>query len=161
MVWGCEMTAACEERLIEILLVDDDPGDVRLTVEALKRSKVHTHLSVAGDGVEAMAFLRQEGKYVGAIRPDIILLDLNMPRKDGREVLAELKSDPTLKNIPVVVLTTSAEEEDVLKSYELHANCYITKPVDLKQFMTVVTAIDDFWFTVVKLPSGEGRGHGN
>jgi two-component system, chemotaxis family, response regulator Rcp1 len=140
--------------MIEILLVDDDLGDVRLTVEALKQTKMLTNLSFARDGVEALASLRRQGKYAAVPRPDIILLDLNMPRKDGREVLSEIKEDPDLKQIPVVVLTTSADEEDVLRSYDLHANCYVTKPVDLAQFMKVVTAIEDFWFTVVKLPGG-------
>lgn len=140
------------EKLVEILLVEDDPGDVRLTMEALKQSKVHTHLSVAGDGIEALAFLRRQGKYKDAKRPDIILLDLNMPRMDGREVLAQLKADPDLQRIPVVILTTSSAEEDICRSYDLHANCYITKPVDLRQFMKIVLSIEDFWFTVVKLP---------
>jgi CheY-like chemotaxis protein len=139
--------------IIEILLVDDDAGDVRLTVEALKQSKLFTKLSFACDGIEALAFLRREGKFGDAPRPDIILLDLNMPRKDGREVLSEIKGDADLRRIPVVVLTTSADEEDVLRSYDLHANCFITKPVDLQQFIKVVAAIEDFWFTVVKLPA--------
>ncbi len=137
---------------VEILLVEDNPGDVRLTIEALKEAKVYNRLSVAGDGVEAMAFLRREGKYADSPRPDVILLDLNLPRKDGREVLAEVKTDPQFKNIPVVVLTTSRAEEDVLKAYELNANCYITKPVDFQQFLIVVRSIEDFWLTVVKLP---------
>jgi CheY-like chemotaxis protein len=140
------------ESLIEILLVEDDPGDVRLTMEALKKSKVHTHLNVVGDGIEALAFLRRQGKYKDAPHPDIILLDLNMPRMDGRELLVQLKADPDLHRIPAVVLTTSAAEEDIARSYELHANCYITKPVDLSQFMKIVLSIEDFWFTVVKLP---------
>jgi chemotaxis family two-component system response regulator Rcp1 len=140
------------EKLIEILLVEDDPGDVRLTMEALKQSKLHTHLSITADGIEALAFLRRQGEYKDAVRPDIILLDLNMPRMDGREMLAQLKADPDLKRIPVVVLTTSAAEEDICRSYQLHANCYITKPVDLRQFMKIVLSIEDFWFTVVKLP---------
>jgi chemotaxis family two-component system response regulator Rcp1 len=139
-------------RSIEILLVEDNPGDVRLTVEGLKESKVRNNLHVARDGVEAMEFLRREGQYTGAVRPDLILLDLNLPRMDGREVLAEIKSDPKLKTIPVVVLTTSRAEHDVLRSYELQANCYITKPVDLEQFITVVKSIEDFWFTIVTLP---------
>lgn len=147
------MSTAFGERVIEILLVDDDPGDVRLTVEGLKHSKVLTHMNVVGDGVEALAFLRRQGKYAEASQPDIILLDLNMPRMDGREVLTQLKADPDLKHIPVVILTTSDSEEDVLRSYELHANCYVTKPVDLKQFLSIVKAIDDFWFSVVKLPA--------
>jgi CheY-like chemotaxis protein len=138
--------------MIEILLVDDDPGDVRLTVEALKQTKMHTNLSFARDGIEALAFLRRQGKFTNAPCPDIIFLDLNMPRKDGREVLSEIKQDPDLRQIPVVVLTTSADEEDIMRSYHLHANCYVTKPVDLQQFMKVVSSIENFWFTVVKLP---------
>jgi chemotaxis family two-component system response regulator Rcp1 len=138
---------------IEILLVEDNPGDVRLTVEALKEAKVRNNLHVAEDGVEALALLRQEGKYTDAPRPDLILLDLNLPKKDGREVLAEIKEDPNLKRIPVVVLTVSQAEEDILKTYDLHANCYISKPVDLDRFLTVVKSIEDFWLTIVKLPS--------
>ena len=138
-------------RPVEILLVEDNPGDVRLTIEALRESKVRNHLSVARDGVEALAFLRREGGHAEAVRPDLILLDLNLPRKDGREVLAELKADPDLKTIPVVILTTSRAEQDVLRSYELQANCYISKPVDLDQF-TVVKSIEDFWLTIVTLP---------
>jgi chemotaxis family two-component system response regulator Rcp1 len=133
---------------IEILLVEDNPADVRLTQEALREGKVKNNLSVARDGEEALAFLRREG----APRPDLILLDLNLPRRDGREVLKEIKDDPQLRMIPVVVLTTSAAEGDILKSYSLHANCYITKPVDLDQFITVVKSIDDFWLTIVRLP---------
>ena len=139
-------------RPIDILLVEDNPGDVRLTIEGLKESKVRNNLHVARDGVEAMAFLRREGTQVGAVLPDLILLDLNLPRMDGREVLLEIKSDLKLKTIPVVVLTTSRSEQDVLRSYELQANCYITKPVDLEQFITVVKSIEDFWFTIVTLP---------
>jgi CheY-like chemotaxis protein len=137
---------------IEILLVEDNPGDVRLTQEAFKEGKVNNSLNVAGDGVEALAFLRQEGKYANVPRPDVILLDLNLPKKDGREVLAEIKDDPDLRRIPVVVLTTSQAEQDILKSYNLHANCYITKPVDLERFITVVKSIETFWLSVVKLP---------
>lgn len=137
---------------IEILLVEDNPGDVRLTREAFKEGKVRNNLSVASDGVEALAFLRREGKYANAPRPDVILLDLNLPRKDGREVLAEIKEDPDLRRLPVVVLTTSQAEQDILKSYNLHANCYITKPVDLERFITVVKSIETFWLSVVKLP---------
>ena len=140
-------------RPIEILLVEDNPGDVRLTIEGLKDSKVRNKLHVARDGVEAMEFLHREGPYSGASRPDVILLDLNLPRMDGREVLAAIKSDAKLKTIPVVVLTTSRAEQDVLRSYELQANCYITKPVDLEQFITVVRSIEDFWFTIVTLPA--------
>jgi CheY-like chemotaxis protein len=137
---------------IEILLVEDNPGDVRLTKEALKEGKVYSNLHTVKDGVEAMEYLRQEGKYKSVPRPDIILLDLNLPRKDGREVLEEIKSDEKLKRIPVVVLTTSKAEEDVLRTYNLHANCYVTKPVDLEKFMVVVKTIDSFWLTVVTLP---------
>jgi CheY-like chemotaxis protein len=137
---------------IEILLVEDNPGDVRLTREALKEGKVYSNLHTVKDGVEAMEFLRRQGKYAGVPRPDIILLDLNLPRKDGREVLQEIKSDDILKRIPVVVLTTSKAEEDVLRTYNLHANCYVTKPVDLEKFMVVVKTIDTFWLTVVTLP---------
>ncbi|MCB7129316.1 MAG: response regulator [Candidatus Brocadiales bacterium] len=140
------------DRPIEILLVEDNPGDVRLTQEAFKEGRVRNNLSVVMDGVEAMAYLRREGKYAGAIRPDIILLDLNLPKKDGREVLAEVKADKDLKRIPVVILTTSKAEEDVLKTYNLGANCYITKPVDLDQFMGIVKTVEDFWLTIVKLP---------
>ena len=139
-------------RPVEILLVEDNPGDVRLTQEALKEAKVHNNLSVVGDGVEAMAFLRHEGSHGSAPRPDIILLDLNLPKKDGRQVLAEIKSDPDLRRIPVVILTTSKAEEDVLKTYNLHANCYITKPVDFEQFIKVVQSIEGFWLTIVQLP---------
>jgi chemotaxis family two-component system response regulator Rcp1 len=142
---------------IDILLVEDNPGDVRLTVEALKEGKVHNRLSVVQDGVEALAFLRREGKYADAPRPDVILLDLNLPKKDGREVLAEIKADDRLRRIPVVVLTTSKAEEDILRSYALHANCYVTKPVDLEQFITVVRSIEDFWFSIVRLPAREER----
>lgn len=137
---------------IEILLVEDNPGDVRLTQEAFRDSKIRNKLHVVWDGVEAMTFLRREGKYADAPRPDLILLDLNMPKKDGREVLAEIKTEEDLRRIPVVILTISKAEEDILKSYDLHANCYITKPVDLEQFIKVVKAIEDFWLTIVKLP---------
>jgi chemotaxis family two-component system response regulator Rcp1 len=137
---------------VEVLLVEDNSGDVRLTLEAMKEGKVINNLSIASDGVEAMAFLRKEGRHKDAARPDIILLDLNLPKKDGREVLAEIKADPSLRLIPVVVLTTSQAEEDILRTYNLHANCYVTKPVDLEQFINVVKSINDFWFSVVKLP---------
>ena len=137
---------------IEILLVEDNPADVRLTQEALKEQKLLTNLSVVGDGVEAMAFLRRQGRYAGARRPDMILLDLNLPRKDGREVLREIKSDPDLHAIPVVVLTISKAEEDIVKAYDLQANCFISKPVDLTQFLHVVKSINDFWLTIVRLP---------
>jgi CheY-like chemotaxis protein len=138
---------------IEILLVEDNPGDVRLTIEALREGKVRNNLNVARDGVEALAFLRREAVYADAPRPDLILLDLNLPRKSGFDVLAEIKVDPDLKRIPVVVLTTSEFDQDVCRSYDLHANCYICKPVDLERFVTVVKSIEDFWFTVVKLPT--------
>lgn len=140
---------------VEILLVEDSPGDVRLTQECMKEAKVSNNLYVVGDGVEALAYLRQEGKYTDARRPDLILLDLNLPKKDGREVLAEIKADEVLRRIPVVVLTISKAEEDILKTYDLHANCYIVKPLDLEQFFGVVRSIEDFWLSIVKLPSGE------
>jgi len=139
---------------IEILLVEDNPGDVRLTREALKEGRVLNNLHVAGDGVQALEFLRRTGKFAGSPTPDLIFLDLNLPRMDGRELLAEVKGDPNLRRIPVVILTTSKAEEDILKTYDLHANCYITKPVDLDQFITVIKSVEDFWFTIVKLPSG-------
>ncbi len=138
-------------RPVNVLIVEDNPGDVRLTLEALKESKIRNNVSVAYDGVEAMEFLRREGKYSDAERPDLILLDLNLPRKDGREVLAEIKEDHHLRRIPVVVLTTSTAEADIFRTYDLHANCYITKPVDMDQFIHVVQTIEDFWFTIVKL----------
>ena len=137
---------------IEILLVEDNPGDERLTREALKEGKVYHKLHWAKDGVEAMEFLQQKGKYKDSPRPDIILLDLNLPKRDGREVLHDIKNDADLKRIPVVVLTTSKAEEDVLRTYNLHANCYVTKPVDLEKFIVVVKSIDAFWLTVVTLP---------
>lgn len=140
-------------KVIEILLVEDNPGDVRLTKEAFKEGKMSNHLRVAYDGVDAMAYLRQEGKHCSAPRPDIILLDLNLPKKDGREVLAEIKDDPKLRAIPVVILTTSKAEEDVARTYDLHANCFISKPVELDSFIEVVKSIEDFWLTIVKLPS--------
>jgi two-component system, chemotaxis family, response regulator Rcp1 len=141
---------------LEVLLVEDSPGDVRLTQEALKDAKVHINLRVVRDGIDAMAFLMREGDYANAPRPDLILLDLNLPRKDGREVLKEIKENPELKSIPVVILTTSASEADILRSYLLHANCYITKPVNLDGFLTVVKSIDSFWLSVVKLPPNPG-----
>ena len=140
---------------VEILLVEDNPADVRLTKEALKEGKVYSNLHWAKDGVEALEFLRRGGKFADAPRPDIILLDLNLQKKDGREVLHEIKNDDKMKRIPVVILTTSKAEEDVLKSYNLHANCYVTKPVDLEQFIRVVKSIDMFWLTVVTLPNGK------
>ncbi len=138
---------------IEILLVEDSPGDVRLTQEALRVAKVQNTLHVASDGMEAKSFLWRQGKHANAPRPDLILLDLNLPKKSGREILEEIKLDPNLKSIPVVVLTTSAAEEDIMRSYQLHANCYITKPVDLDQFLKVVKTIDNFWLAFVKLPT--------
>ncbi len=143
------MTAA---QPVEILLVEDNPGDARLTQEALRDGRVYNKLTVVPDGVEAMAYLRREGRYAGARQPDLILLDLNLPKKDGREVLQEIKADERLRRIPVVVLTSSNAEQDVLKSYGLHANCYVTKPVDLDQFIGAVKAIENFWLTVVTLP---------
>jgi two-component system, chemotaxis family, response regulator Rcp1 len=140
---------------IEVLLVEDSPGDVRLTREAFKDAKVHINLHVASDGVEAMAFLERVGDYANIPRPDLILLDLNLPKKDGRQVLSEIKESPSLKSIPVVILTTSASGEDIQKSYQFHANCYITKPVDLDGFLQVVKSIDSFWLSVVKLPREE------
>jgi chemotaxis family two-component system response regulator Rcp1 len=138
--------------VIDILLVEDNPGDVRLTREALKEGKVINTLHVVEDGIEALAFLRHEGQYVKSVHPDIILLDLNLPRMDGRELLAKIKSDPKLRRIPVAILTTSKADEDIIKSYDLHANCYIVKPVDMERFIAVVKSIEDFWFTIVKLP---------
>jgi len=140
-------------RPANFLLVEDNPGDVRLTQEALKSHKVQNNLYVVNDGEEAMAFLRKQGKYKDAPRPDIILLDLNLPKKDGREVLAEIKSEPSLKTIPVVIISSSEAEQDIIKSYDLNANCYVTKPVNFDQFIKVVQSINDFWLTIVKLPS--------
>ena len=140
-------------RTIEILLVEDNPGDARLTLEAFKEGKVVNNLTVMGDGVEALAYLRRQGQYANAVQPDLILLDLNLPKKDGREVLAEIKADERLRNIPVIVLTTSAAEEDIARAYSRHANCYITKPVDLNQFLHVVQSIESFWLSLVRLPS--------
>lgn len=137
---------------VHILLVEDNPGDVHLTEEALHEGKVLNRLSVVNDGVEALAFLRREGRYADARRPDLILLDLNLPRIDGRQVLAAIKQDPDLHRIPVVVLTSSRAEEDILRTYNLNANCYVTKPVDLDQFLHVIKSIEDFWLTVVRLP---------
>jgi CheY-like chemotaxis protein len=138
---------------IEVLLVEDNPGDAQLTRIALSDGKMCVNLSLTEDGVDALAFLRKQGQYADAPRPDLILLDLNLPRKDGREVLAEIKADPNLKRIPIVVLTTSQSDTDILQAYELAANCFITKPVDFDQFVKIVQTIEDFWFTVVKLPS--------
>lgn len=139
-------------RPVQILLVEDNPGDVRLTIEALKEGKVLNQLTVVKDGIEALSLLRRQGQYARAARPDLILLDLNLPKKDGREVLSDIKADDNLKHIPVVILTTSQDEQDVLKSYNLYANCYINKPVDLDQFITVVKSIEDFWLGIVVLP---------
>ena len=146
------MSRRTPSRPVEILLVEDNPGDVRLTREALLEGKVRNNLSVVQDGVEALAFVRREPPYAAAPRPDLILLDLNLPRKDGREVLQEIKGDPALRHIPVVVLTSSQAEQDILRAYDLHANCYVTKPVDFDQFIHVVHTIEDFWFSIVKLP---------
>lgn len=140
-------------RPAELLLVEDNPGDVRLTREALSESKLRNNLSVVVDGVEAMAFLRREGKYADAPRPDLILLDLNLPKKSGREVLAEIKDDASLRRIPVVVVTSSEAEQDIFATYNLHVNCYVTKPVDLDQFIKVVRSIETFWLTIVRLPA--------
>jgi len=144
-----------EVRPVDILLVEDNPGDVRLTKEALKDAKVLNEIYIARDGVEAMAFLRRQGKFSTMPLPDLILLDLNLPRKDGREVLAEIKEDSILKHIPVVVLTTSKADEDIIKTYNLHANAYITKPVDLNRFAEIIHVLNEFWFTIVKLPPKE------
>jgi two-component system, chemotaxis family, response regulator Rcp1 len=139
---------------VEILLVEDNPADARLTREVFEGGRLTTHINVVGDGEEAMAFLRREGNYTESPRPKLVLLDLNLPRKDGREVLQELKSDPALSRIPVIVLTTSAAESDILHSYDLQANCFITKPLDLDEFFDVVRAIEDFWLATARLPSG-------
>ena len=137
---------------IEILLVEDNPGDVRLTSEVFKEGKIRNKLHVVKDGEEAIQFLRKEGKFTKAIHPDLILLDLNLPKKDGREVLDEIKSDPDLKRIPVIVLTTSTAEEDIVKTYNSNANCFVSKPVDLDEFISVIKSIENFWLTIVKLP---------
>ena len=137
---------------IEILLVEDNPGDVRLTQEAVREAKIRNTLNVVNDGEQAIAYVRRQGEYAERPRPDLILLDLNLPRKDGREVLQDLKSDPDLHRIPVVVLTSSEAEQDILSTYDLYANAYVTKPVDLEQFMRVVSSIQDFWLNIVKLP---------
>ncbi len=146
------MNGRAIKRPLEILLIEDNPGDVRLTAEALKQGQGGSNLNVVKDGVEALAFLQREGPYAAALRPDLILLDLNLPRKDGREVLAEIKQDPRFQRIPVVVLTTSSAEQDVVRSYDLHANCYITKPASLGQFVKIIKAIEDFWLTIARLP---------
>jgi CheY-like chemotaxis protein len=146
------MTSMPYGRAVEILLVEDSPADTRLTREAMKNGRLLNNLNVVVDGEEAMEYLRRQGRFANALRPDIVLLDLNLPRKDGREVLAEIKGDPNLCEIPVVVLTTSQAEEDIARSYHLHANCYITKPVDLDQFFRVMKSFKEFWFEIVKLP---------
>jgi CheY-like chemotaxis protein len=143
---------------VQILLVEDNPGDVGLTIEALKEAKVLNKLTVVKDGIEALSLLRRQGQHAHAARPDLILLDLNLPKKDGREVLAEIKADDNLKRIPVIILTTSENEQDVVKSYNLYANCYITKPLDLDRFIKVVKSIEDFWLGIVVLPKN-GKGH--
>jgi len=152
------MSGQAMGRPIEILLVEDNEGDARLAREALKDAKVQNNITWVKDGVEALEYLRCEGAYAAAVRPDVILLDLNLPRKDGREVLGEVKQDASLKRIPVVILTVSEAEEDIIRSYDLHANCYVRKPIDLDQFMKVVRSIEDFWLTIVRLPP-EDRAH--
>jgi CheY-like chemotaxis protein len=144
---------ARNDDMIQILLVEDSPDDADLTVDALRDGRVRNRITVVEDGIEAMAFLRREGQYVAAPRPDLILLDLNLPRKNGREVLAEVKQDPELRRIPVVIMTSSDDEKDILAAYNLHVNCYVTKPVDLDQFIAVVKSIEHFWFSIVKLPA--------
>jgi len=146
------MTLPQRVRPIEILLVEDNPGDVRLTKEALADAKVANHLGVASDGVEALDYLRKVGKYHDVTRPDLILLDLNLPKKDGRQVLDEIKADESLRRIPVVVITSSEAEQDIVRSYDLHANCYVSKPLDLSRFISVVKSVENFWMTIVKLP---------
>ena len=146
------MNASTSSEPIQILLVEDSPGDIRLTREVLRDAKIANELHIVGDGEEAMRFLRRQGVFDGVPRPDLVLLDLNLPRKDGREVLAELKEDPDLHLIPVIVLTTSAAEQDVLRSYDLNAACYITKPIDLDEFISVVRSIESFWLSIVRLP---------
>ena len=149
------MMSLNQDRPIEILLVEDNPGDVRLTQEVFKEGKVRNQLSVVWNGEEALAYLRKQGRFTKAVRPDLILLDLNLPRKGGREVLAEIKSDPSLRCIPVVILTTSEAEQDIVESYNQHANCYIVKPVDLDQFIGVVKTVEGFWLQIVKLPPND------
>lgn len=147
------MNGPTNPRVLELLLVEDNPGDVDLTKVALKKCMIANHVAVARDGEEAMAILHRQGEHVGAARPDLVFLDLNMPKKNGMEVLQEIKQDPSLRRIPVVVMTSSKAEEDILRSYDLHANCFVTKPVDLDQFRTVVKSIEDFWFSLVRLPT--------
>jgi CheY-like chemotaxis protein len=149
------MTVSVSPKVIEVLLVEDNIGDVRLTQEALKEGRLLVNLTVARDGIEAMDILLQKNSYVGATRPDLVLLDLNLPRKDGREVLREIKADPALKTIPVVILTTSEAEADIRVTYGAHANCYITKPVDMDRFFEIVKMLEEYWFTIVKLPDHE------
>ena len=141
---------------IEILLVEDNPGDVRLTREALQDARVHNHMETVGDGIEALAYLKREGRYADAVCPDLVLLDLNLPRMNGFELLKTIKTDENLRLIPVVVLTTSKAEQDIVKSYDLHANAYVTKPVDLEQFIHVIRSIEDFWLEIVRLPDRDG-----
>ena len=148
------MSLATFVRAIDILLVEDNPGDVRLTQETLTHSKMHNNVIVVSNGEQALEYLYRRGEYRDAVRPDLILLDLNLPKKGGHEVLAQVKEDPELKHIPIVILTSSKAEEDILKTYNLHANCYVTKPLDLEQFSTVVNAIESFWLSIVKLPKG-------
>jgi len=151
------MIAEAQGKPIEILLVEDNPGDVDLTREGFAEGKVRNNLSVVSNGEEALAFLRRQAPYADAVRPDVILLDLNLPVKDGRETLQEIKTDDNLKRIPVVVLTISKKEEDILRSYKLHANCYITKPLTFERFIEIVKSIQEFWFTIVTLPPGAQR----
>jgi CheY-like chemotaxis protein len=151
--WSTVMTNSARGEPIEILLVEDSPDDADLTVDALRDGRVRNHVTVIEDGVEAMAYLRHQGRYANAPRPDLILLDLNLPRKSGREVLAEVKQDPDLRRIPVVIMTSSDDEKDILAAYNLYVNCYVTKPVDLDQFIGVVKSIEHFWFSIVKLPA--------
>jgi len=151
------MNRRSDNKMVEILLVEDSLGDIRLTQEAFKESKLNSNVNVVRNGVEALAFLRREEQYIDAPRPDLILLDLNMPTMDGYETLAEIKADPDLRRIPVVILTISDAEDDIRKTYDLHANCYVTKPVDLDQFTNVLKSIEDFWLTIVKLPSDGAR----
>lgn len=148
------MSKQTEGKAVDILLVEDNPGDARLAQEAMRESKIHNAIHHVTDGVEALAFLHKQGKYAQAPRPDLILLDLNLPKKDGREVLAEIKNDEDLKRIPIVILTTSSDEVDIFRTYNLHANCYVTKPLDFEQFLRVVRSIEDFWLAIVKLPNG-------
>jgi chemotaxis family two-component system response regulator Rcp1 len=151
------MTDTRYRQPVEILLVEDNPGDIRLIVDVLKDGKLPNKVSVVRDGVEALAFLRSEGKYTGVANPDLILLDLNLPKKDGRELLEEIKKDPDLKHIPVVVLTTSTADQDIINAYDLHANCYVNKPLELEQFIKMVHSIEDFWFTIASLPAGQRK----